>query len=120
MDEELNKFAEANQATRETMVQNITKLRDESELLSGETREKKQKEMKDEILALQQYDKESRQILLEGKDKLLGEVMEDIQKVVSAKGTEGGYDYILDSRNIMYAAEKYDLTSEVVEELNKE
>jgi outer membrane protein len=119
LDNELNEFAEATQVKRDAMVQNITKLRDEAELLSEGARQKKQTEMEESIQELQQFDRESRQILMERKDDLFREVIEDIQKVVLDKGTAGGYDYILDSRNIMYAAEKYDLTQEVVSELNK-
>lgn len=119
LDAELNEFAEASQTKRDTMVQNITKLRDEVEILSADARQKKQDEMDKMIQELQEFDKESRQIILERKDNLFREVMDDIQKVVTEKGTSGGYDYILDSRNIMYAADKYDLTQEVVTELNK-
>jgi outer membrane protein len=119
MDADLNEFAEATQQKRDTMVQDVTKLRDEIELMDGETRERKQKEMEAKIRELQEFDRDSRQIILERKDNLFREVMDDIQKVVTEKGTSEGYDYVLDSRNIMYADDKYDLTEEVVAELNK-
>jgi len=119
MDKDLNTFAAASQAKMETMVQNVSKLRDEMELLSAESRAKKEQEMDASVKELKEFDQESRQTILERKDNLFREVMDDIQKVVVDKGTKGGYDYILDSRNIMYAADKYDMTQEVVAELNK-
>jgi Skp family chaperone for outer membrane proteins len=48
------------------------------------------------------------------------EVIADIQKIVDDMGENGGYDYILDSRNIMYAREDSDLTDQVIAELNKQ
>jgi outer membrane protein len=119
LDAELNEFAESTQAKRDTMVENITKLRDEAELLSETARQQKQQEMNIRIQELQEFDRDSRQIILERKDNLFREVIDDIQKIVTDKGTKGGYDYILDSRNIMYAADKYDLTQEVIDVLNK-
>ena len=119
LDAELNEFAESTQVRRDTMVQNITKLRDEAELLSEKARQQKQQEMNVRIQELQEFDRDSRQIILERKDNLFKEVIDDIQKIVTDKGAKGGYDYILDSRNIMYAADKYDLTQEVINELNK-
>lgn len=119
MDNELNEFAKSTQTKRDTMVQNVTKLRDEVELLSADARQGKQKEMDEMIAELQEFDRESRQVILERKDNLFREVMDDIQKIVVEKGTSAGYDYILDSRNIMYAADMYDLTQEVITELNK-
>jgi len=118
MDNELNEFARDSQTKRDTMVQNITKLKDEVELLSADARQKKEKEMDDRIGELQEFDRESRQIILERRDTIFREVLDDMQEVVVEKGKAGGYDYILDSRNIMYADDMYDLTQEVVTELN--
>jgi outer membrane protein len=47
------------------------------------------------------------------------EVVDDIQKVVDDFGKKGKYDFILDSRNIMYGKEEFDLTDAVIKRLNK-
>ena len=52
--------------------------------------------------------------------KEIEEVVEDIQGIVEVFGKEGGYDYIFDSRNIMYADKKFELTEEVIKKLNTE
>lgn len=119
LDKELSEFAESTQAKRTTMVQNITKLRDEIEILSAEARQQKEQELSAMIQEIQEFDRDSRQALLEKRDNVFREVMEDIRVVVVDKGTKGGYDYILGAQNILYANEKYDMTEEVIKEINK-
>ena len=119
LEAELNELTEATQQKRNTMIQNITKLRDEAELLKGAAKEKKQAETDNMLKELQQFDKETRELLLNKRNDMFKQVVDDIQKAVEGMGKKGGYEYILDSRNIMYANEKSDLTEEVIKQLNK-
>ncbi len=119
LDAEITEFAEANQDKRDTMIREITRMRDELEIMSEEARRARQLELDEMVRELQQFDMQSREVILERKDNFFREVMDDIQAVVVSKGDAGGYDYILDSRNIMYANEEYDLTQEVIQELNR-
>jgi len=47
------------------------------------------------------------------------EVVDDIQAVVTTIGEKEGHDFVLDSRNVMYAKDEYNLTDMVLESLNK-
>ena len=116
---ELNALTEERQAKRTGMIAAITKLRDEGELLQGEARQQKQTAIDAKLAELQEFDRDTRQQLLNKKNDMFRAVVDDIQKVVTEMGKAQKYDYVLDSRNVMYAQEQYDLTNEVVKKLNK-
>ncbi|MFC1570162.1 OmpH family outer membrane protein [Candidatus Omnitrophota bacterium] len=120
LEEELTAITEDNQVERKKLVEELTQLNDEGELLSGKAKAEKQKEVDAKFLQLQDFDKDLRQKLLNKKNDMFREVIDDIQKVSTDMGEIGGYDFIIDSRNIMYANEKYDLTEEVIKRLNKQ
>ncbi|MBD3380343.1 MAG: hypothetical protein GF408_07785 [Candidatus Omnitrophica bacterium] len=118
-EESLNELTEQRQEKRTQMINRITKLRDEAEMLKGEAQSKKQAEIDRKLAELQTYDRETRQELLNKKNEMFRNVIDDIQKVVNEIGTKGGYTYILDSRNIMFADEQFDLTDQVIKQLNQ-
>lgn len=115
----VNEVAEASQNKRNTMIQEITKMRDEAELLNGPARDNKRAEIDARIRELQEFERQSREQVLIKRNDMFRIVMEDIQKVVAEMGKAGKYDYILDSRNVIYATEDEDLTDQVIEKLNK-
>ncbi len=119
MEQQLNDETEERAAERTKMIDRITKLRDEAELLSGKAKTSKQARIDEELAELQEFDRETRQSLLNKKNDMFREVIDDIQKVVTDIGEKGGYDYILDSRNIMYANPDFELTNEVIKKLNE-
>lgn len=119
LEAELNSLTEDRQQERTKKIEVITKLRDEAELLSGDARTKKQTAIDSELVKLQEFDRTTRQQLLTKKNDMFREVIEDIQKVVQSLGEKGNYDFILDSRSIMYAKKDSDITDQVVTQLNK-
>jgi outer membrane protein len=116
---ELNKLTDSRQQERTKKVEKVSKMRDELELLSGDARNKKQTLVEKEIAGLNEYDRSTRQMLLDKRNDMFREVVEDIQKIVDDLGKKGKYDFVFDSRNIMYGKEQFDLTDEVVKQLNK-
>lgn len=119
LETELTSLTESSQTERTKLVEQITKLRDEAEMLSGKAREQKQAAIDAELVKLQDFDRKTRQTLLNKKNDMFREVIDDIQMVVEGIGKKDRYDYILDSRNIMYANESFDLTDTVLKQLNK-
>ena len=115
----LNEFSEVSQDKRNTMIAEVNKLRDESELLAGKAKIKKEKQTELKFAELQEFDKTARQELLNKKNDMFRVVVDDIQVVADDLGKKGQYDFIIDSRNVMYGLEKYDLTDEVIQRLNK-
>jgi len=119
LEKDLNSLTQTSQEQRTEKVQEITKLRGEEELLSGDAKANKQREIDAKLADLQAFDRETRQTLLNKRNDMFREVIDDIQKIVEGLGKKEKYDYILDSRNIMYSNTQYDLTEEVVKQLNR-
>ena len=117
MEEDLGVLTEKSEKERTLIVEDITTLRDEFELLAGDAKIKKQEIIRGKLEGLQTFDKNTRQELLSKKNDMFKEVIEDIQQIVEAIGKKENYDYIIDSRNIMYAKEMYDITDAVLKRL---
>lgn len=115
---QLNDVTAKRETERAKQVEVITKLRDEINTLQGEMKNTKQAEADAKIAALQTFDTETRQQLLTKKNDMFKEVIDDIQKIVENIGKAGGYDFVLDSRNIMYGKPEFDLTNQVITQLN--
>ncbi|MBD3296083.1 MAG: hypothetical protein GF392_01790 [Candidatus Omnitrophica bacterium] len=119
LEKELNTLTEQSQEKRTAMVEEITAMRDEMQMLEGEAQQEKKQQLEQKLAELQEFDRVTRQKLLNRKNDMFRQVVEDIQKIVNEIGKTGKYDYILDSRNVMYGNEKYDLTDMVLKKLNK-
>ncbi|MFH1305700.1 MAG: OmpH family outer membrane protein [Candidatus Omnitrophota bacterium] len=118
LETELNGLRDARQKERTAKIEQITKLRDKAELLNEDARSQKQTEIDILVVKLQEFDRDTRQELLDKNNNMFREVVEEIQGVVGEIGKKEGYDYVFDSRNIMYAKEDFDLTDIVIKQLN--
>ena len=119
MEKDLNELSEKQQAERVKKIEVINKLRDQGEMSQGQAKVQKQKEIEGKLLELQQFDETARIEWLNKKNEMFRDIVDDIQKIVTDIGESRGYDFIFDSRNIMYPNKTYDLTEEVVGKLNK-
>ena len=119
MDKELADLTTAKTAERNEKVAEIQKMRDEIQLLSDEAKALKQREIDAKLNELGVFDRAIRQDVLAKKDSIFRDVMERIQEIVTMIGEKEDYDYILDSRNIMYSQEGSDITDAVLLELNQ-
>lgn len=119
MRKEVNDFTERTHERRDELVKEITQLRDRSEMLTGEARREAQAQIDRKIMELQEYEQRKRQELLEKENEMFEKVIMEIEKVVTVMAEEENYDFVLDSRYIMYAKRALDLTDEVVRELNR-
>jgi len=118
MEQEINSLTEESGKKHDAMVEEITKMRDEFELLAGDAKAAKQQEIDVKLQALQQYDREARKELLNKRNDIFKEIIDDIQSVVKKLGEKNGYDFVLDSRSIMYSKDTYNISKEVLEKLN--
>ena len=105
---------------RAKMVDEVKKLKDEQALLSEKAKAEKQGAIDTKIKALQEYDTKTRNELMKDRNDMLGGIMKDIEKVVTDYAKASGYDIVLNSRMLLYGAEQYDLTSEILTRLNKQ
>ena len=104
---------------RAKMVDEVKKLKDEQSLLSEKAKAEKQGAIDMKIKALQEYDAKTRDGLMKERNEMLGGIMKDIEKIVNDYAKANGYDIVLNSRMLLYGADQYDLTNEVLTRLNK-
>lgn len=118
-DKELEKKGDKKQAEREKRVSQIKRLRDELELLSEKGREKKQKQIDNEVKELQDFDLATRTDLKKERDKVVREILEEIDKVIQEYGRKEGYFLILNDRVLLFGDKQAELSDEVLKILNQ-
>jgi outer membrane protein len=117
-DEVLTAEGKKKQQERDTMVQEVRKLKDEQALLSDKAKEEKQGAIDDKIRQLQEFDNNVRRDLGGRRDTVIKEIFKDIDDLIRSYGKQKGYDYILNQRLILYSNEQLDVTTDILTELN--
>ena len=115
---ELQKLTQSKQAEREKMVTEIRSLRDELALLNDENREKQKVTIEQKLQALAQFDQQAKAAIGDQRDDAISGLLKEIEGVVNSMAKEKGYDLILSDRAVLYRADAYDLTQEVITVLN--
>lgn len=115
----LEEKGRAKEADMKKMDDEIRKLKDEQALLSDKAKAEKQALIDNKIKALQDFGRKTRDELMKERNEKLGDIMKDVEKVVTDYSKETGYDIILDSRTLLYGKESYDSTAEILKRLNK-
>lgn len=106
------------QDERDTMIQEIRRLKDELALLADKNKEEKQAVIDEKIKALQDFDLKAREELGKKRDDAVREILKDIDGVMNDYGTKKGYDLIFNERALLYRNEKYDVTNDILNDLN--
>lgn len=101
------------------MVDELKKLMDEQALLSEKGKADKQTIIDNKKKALQDFRRVTQENLMKEKNTALEGILKDIEGVIEAYAKEGGYDMVLNSRMLLYGAEQYDVTTDVLSRLNK-
>ena len=101
------------------MIEELRKLKDEQALLSEKAKAEKQVVIDNKIKILQDFDKKTRDELVKERNDMLALILKDIEKVVADYSKSNGYDFIMNSRMLLYGGTEYDLTNEVLSRLNK-
>ena len=66
------------------------------------------------------FDQRVRLELSGERKRIFGEVLKDIESVVGDYGERNGYEYIFHDSALLYKNEKYDVTADVLAELNNQ
>jgi Skp family chaperone for outer membrane proteins len=104
---------------REAIVNEIRRLKDEQALLGEDAREKKQETIDLKIRELQDFDNVARRELGEQRNKTVREIFKDIDDVVQRYGERKGFDLILNDRVLLYRNARFDVSTDILEELNR-
>lgn len=117
-DKELSEIGKQKQAGRDTLVLEVRRLKDEMALLSDQGKEEKQKLVDQKMRELQDYDRDAQRDLLERREGVMREIFKDIDEVIREYGKQKGYDFIFNERLMLFRNDKYDITDQVIGELN--
>jgi len=115
----LEEKGKAKDAERKKMVDELRRLKDEQAILSEKAKAEKQAIIDTKIKNLQEFDKSARDEIVKQRNDLLNNIMKEIEGVVTTYAKETGYDIILNSRTILYGADQFDLTNDILSRLNK-
>jgi Skp family chaperone for outer membrane proteins len=119
VDKTLEEKGKAKEAERNKMVDELRKLKDEQALLSDKAKAEKQPAIDEKVKTLQDFDRKTRDELIKERNDRVGEILKDIEKVVTDYSKQQGFDIILNSRMLLYGNEQLDLTAEILKRLNK-
>jgi outer membrane protein len=120
-DQELTALANERQKQRDTMVEEIRRMKDELVVLAqdGEERKVKQASIDQKIKDLQGYDEQQRQDLTRIRNEKAKVVFDDLNAAIESYGKKKGYDFIYNGRMLLYKENKFDITNALLDEINK-
>lgn len=107
------------QEERDVLVQDVRKLRDEQALLDKDARVQKQAAIDQKMKELEEFDDGARKLLAQKRDTAVKEIFTDIENTVQQYGERKGYDFVLNERALLYRNKKFDVTLDILTELNK-
>jgi outer membrane protein len=119
-DATLEAQAKLKQGERDKLVSEITRFRDELELLSEKGKQDKQSVIDEKVKKLQEYDTVTRNDLRKKRDDMVADILKEIDAVVQDYGKKQGYDIILNDKVIVYKKDNLDVTADILKTLNSQ
>ncbi|MBI1882631.1 MAG: OmpH family outer membrane protein [Chlamydiae bacterium] len=118
-DAKLKEEGKGKTAERAKMVDEIKKLKEESELLNEEARKEKESVINEKINALKDFDEKTKSELRNKRDFLLKGIFDDIKATIEEIGKEGKYNLIFNDRALLYKTPTYDISAQVTKRMNE-
>jgi Skp family chaperone for outer membrane proteins len=117
-DQQFQNEGKSKQEERDAIVHEVRRIRDEMALLSEEAKREKQGTVESKLKELDAFDGDTRKILGEKRNEAVRDVFQDIENVMTQYGERKGYDIIFNDRALLYKNKQYDVTADVLRELN--
>ncbi len=118
-DQTLQASGKKKEMERDAIVHEIRQMKDELALLRDDAKAKKQQVMDEKVKALQNFDAAARQELGEKRNLVVKEIFKDIDDAVQRYGERKGVDYIFNERALVFHNKAFDISKEIIDELNK-
>jgi len=117
----LEKNLEAKKIERQKMVDEVSKLKNEMELLNEKAKKDKESVLREKLTKLQEFDEAVYNEIGQERDKLAMEIGKEIEGIVKTYGKQNGYTMILNENNLSmtYGDETLDVTQDIIDILNK-
>ena len=119
-DRTLQEAGRKKEEERDALVHEIRQLKDELTLLNDSAKAEKQKEIEKKIGTLQDYDQDAKMELGEQRRTIVQDIFKNIDEAVNRYGERKGIDLIFNDKSLLYQNPKFDITEDVLQELNKE
>lgn len=118
-DKEFQKEELKKQKERDTVIDEVRRLKDEQLLLSEDKRKGFQEKIDKKLAELDQFDEKTKNYLKAKRNDSVKEIFKDIDDTLKQYGERKGYDLILNDRALLYRPASYDVTADVLNDLNK-
>jgi outer membrane protein len=118
LEQVLKDKTEAKQKKRDELVNEIKSLREELQLLKDEKRREKEAVIEEKLNALQGFDQQVRSELQRERDRMLRDILSDIDKAVETFGKKNSYTFIFNGRMLLYKNASLDVTNKIIKNLN--
>ncbi len=117
-DQQLAEMGKEKQTVRDSLVLDVRRLKDEMALLSDSGKGEKQLLVDKKLRELQEFDRGAQKELGEKREGIIKDVFKDIDDVIKVYGQKNNYDFIFNERLMLFRNDKYDITDEILGELN--
>jgi len=113
--QEMNRMQEEIRNTQET-------LKTQSMMLTPAAKDKKEQELQNLVVQIQQFEQDKNQELVTKNNELLKPVYDQITASIKKIGESQNYDFIFDiiQGNLLWAKDKHDITDSLISTLEKE
>jgi outer membrane protein len=96
----------------------LDKLNDDLTVLSESAREKKRQQIEEKTIEFKERKKEAENDVKREGDQMVRGILREIETAVKDYGQKEGYALILNNKNVIYAADEYDITEKIISLLN--
>ena len=104
---------------RDKKVAELKSLQDKYNLLNDKERESKRAELESKMKSFQESDRQKQEVLRKEQDDKMKEILKDIEDAVKKYSEKEGYTMVFNDRVLVYQNKSMDITSQVIEALNK-
>lgn len=104
---------------RDKKVEELKSFQDKINLLNDKQREEKQGELQAKAKALQDYDRQKQAELRKEQEDRMKEILKDIEEAVKKYSEKEGYTMVFNDRVLVYQSKNMDITSQIIDILNK-
>ena len=117
-DQQFQNEGKSKQEERDAIVHEVRRLRDEMSLLGEDAKREKQDTIEAKLKELDTFDADTRKALGEKRNTAVRAVFQDIENVMIQYGERKGYDIIFNDRALLYKDKRFDVTADILKELD--
>ncbi len=117
-DESFRTAGESKKSEHTRLVEEVRKLEDEISLASQEKKAAKQKELDKKREALVQFRRSVEDSLGRERERVMKEILEDLNRSVIDYGRRRGFDFVFNERVALYRRDAFDVTEDIIQDMN--